>query len=123
MLFVGIEALSLMMYAKSSRDLRLAQSFGRDSTPLTYVIDQATGQPDRDSTGAPIVATWETTRYGPGRVRARKTHVEDWIALLAFNHLIAATDAFVAAQLWDLPARVSMRVGVRSATVTARIPW
>ena len=35
---------------------------------------------------------------------ARKTHVEDWEAALVFNHLISAADAFVAAQLWDLPA-------------------
>jgi hypothetical protein len=77
----------------------------------------------RDSTGALVVAEWATTRYGPGRVRARKTHVEDWVALLVFNHLVAAADAFVAAHLWDLPTRVSIRATPAGARVFANIPW
>jgi hypothetical protein len=122
-LFATVEALSITMYAKSSRDLAVAKAFASDSAPLIYSVDAATGQPNRDSTGAAIVAEWTTTRYGPGRVRARRTHVEDWVALLIFNHLVAAADAFVAAQLWDLPSRVSLRASPHGATVTARIPW
>jgi hypothetical protein len=122
-LFATVEALGITMYAKSSRDLNVAKGFVSDSSPLLYSMDDATGQPLRDSTGAPIVAEWTTTRYGPGRVRARRTHVEDWVALLVFNHLVAAADAFVAAQLWDLPSRVTLRASPRGATVTARIPW
>jgi hypothetical protein len=40
--------------------------------------------------------------------RSRKLHVEDWTAAIIFNHLIAGADAFVGAQLWDVPTRVSM---------------
>ena len=31
------------------------------------------------------------------------------MALLIFNHLFSGADAFVAAQLWDLPANVAIR--------------
>lgn len=122
-LFATVEALSITMYAKSSRDLAVAKAFVSDSAPLLYSVDAVTGQPLRDSTGAAIVAEWTTTRYGPGTVRARRTHVEDWIALMIFNHLVAAADAFVAAQLWDLPSRVTLRASPRGAIVTARISW
>ena len=122
-LFVTVEALGLTMYAKSSRDLAVAKGFANDSTPARYTVDPTTGEPQRDSTGALVVAEWVTTRYGPGRVQARKTHVEDWIALLIFNHLIAAADAFVAAQLWDLPARVSVQAWPGAGRVSASIRW
>ena len=42
-----------------------------------------------------------------GRVKARQSQFEDWMALIAFNHLMAAADAFVGAQLWDLPTQVT----------------
>ena len=59
------------------------------------------------------MATWSVSRYSAARVRARRTHYEDWIAVLIFNHLIAGADAYVAAQLWDLPARVGVRADPR----------
>ena len=49
------------------------------------------------------------TAVTPRRVRARRTHYEDWLAVLVFNHLIAGADAYVAAQLWDLPDKVAIR--------------
>src|SRR5688572_9527137 len=58
-----------------------------------------------------------------GRVRARKQHVEDWVALLIFNHLFAAADAFVAAQLWDVPARVSVTRDGDRTRLTATVRW
>ena len=42
-------------------------------------------------------------------MRTRRLHYEDWIAVLIFNHLFAGADAFVAAQLWDLPGKVAIR--------------
>ena len=39
-------------------------------------------------------------------MRTRRLHYEDWLAVLVFNHLIAGADAYVAAQLWDLPGKV-----------------
>ena len=37
------------------------------------------------------------------RVDSKEAEVQDWAILLAFNHLLAAVEAFVAAQLWDFP--------------------
>jgi len=114
-LFVATEALALTMYGKSRRDLEVARSFGRDSTPTGYSVDPLTGA---------LTATgWELSKYTNTRTRARKTHVEDWIAVLVFNHLLAGADAFVAAQLWDLPAQVSLEAGPGRTLITARIPW
>ena len=123
-LFVATEAIALAMYAKSSRDYAIARKAGRDSTPTSWVIDPQTGQAVLDpDTGAPQVATWSSSRYNVARIRARRTHVEDWVAVLAFNHLFAGIDAFVAAQLWDLPRNLELKASPRTATITARIPW
>lgn len=102
------EGLSLALVYRSAEELRLARQFRADSVPATYQVDAA-GQPAVGSDGKPIVAAWTVSRYSAARVRARRTHYEDWLAVLIFNHLIAGADAFVAAQLWDLPARVGVR--------------
>ena len=107
--FVLVEALSLTMLHRSGEDLRLARRFARDSMPLTYQTDPVTGVVARDTLGNPVVTSWQGSRYGPGVVRSRRLQVEDWLAVLFFNHLFAGADAYVAAQLWDLPEKVSLR--------------
>ncbi len=42
-------------------------------------------------------------------VEAKRQEREDWLILLAFNHLLSAAEAFVAAQLWDFPEELRMR--------------
>ncbi len=42
-------------------------------------------------------------------VDAKRQELQDWIFLLVFNHLLAGTEAFVAAQLWDFPADLEPR--------------
>ncbi|MHB1068527.1 MAG: DUF5683 domain-containing protein [Gemmatimonadaceae bacterium] len=106
--FFLAEGLSLALVYRTAEELRLARQFRADSVPLTYKVD-ATGQPVLASDGRPSVDTWAVSRYSAARVRARRTHYEDWVAVLIFNHLIAGADAYVAAQLWDLPARVGVR--------------
>lgn len=105
-IFVSLEALSLLMTIKSKRDLRVARRLENDS--VFFEID-----------GADTVFV----NHLAGRVRARKQHVEDWIALLVFNHLFAAADAFVAAQLWDVPARVSVQRDGDRTRLTATVRW
>lgn len=107
-LFFSVEVVAFAMLRQAEIDLHYAQKHSHDSTlvVLTYEQDSATGALRRDSTGAPIPSTFGYARYDSARVAARKTHVEDWLAVLIFNHLIAGADAFVAAQLWDLPAHV-----------------
>lgn len=106
--FFLAEGLSLALVYRSAEDLRLARQFRADSIPESFQVG-ADGQPVLGSDGRPVVATWTVSRYSAARVRARRTHYEDWLAVVIFNHLIAGADAYVAAQLWDLPARVGVR--------------
>ncbi len=106
--FFLAEGLSLALVYRTAEELRLARQFRADSVPLTYQVNSA-GEPVLASDGRPAVATWSVSRYSAARVRARRTHYEDWVAVLIFNHLISGADAYVAAQLWDLPARVGLR--------------
>jgi hypothetical protein len=123
-LFATVEALALAMYGKSHHDLSVARRLGSDSTPVSYAIDLATGLPERDpDTGELKVAVWSENRFAAGLIAARKTHVEDWIAVLLFNHLFAGIDGYVAAQLWQLPTQVEMRAFPHGMLVRARIKW
>lgn len=107
--FLLVEAISLSMLHRAGEDLRLARRFARDSVPLTYDVDPVTGVVARDSLGAPIVATWQVPRYANGIVRSRRLQLEDWLAVLFFNHLFSGADAYVAAQLWDLPGMIGLQ--------------
>jgi hypothetical protein len=107
--FFLVEALSLALIHRTTDDLRLAKAYQRDSIPLRYATDAATGAPQLDSKGNPVVAEWDKSYYTAGLVRTRQLQLEDWKAVLIFNHLIAGAEAFVGAQLWDLPQHVKLR--------------
>jgi len=107
--FFLIEAMSWALLRRSAADERTAKAFLGDSVPGTYAIDPATGLAQRDAHGNPVVATWAQTTYTADLVRARKLHVEDWVAVILFNHLFSGADAYVAANLWDLPQHLGMR--------------
>jgi long-subunit fatty acid transport protein len=115
-LFVTVELAAIAMATKAAYDLRAAKAFRADSVVLSYPVDTATGLP----TARP--------QRGEGPfpnelVRARRLHLEDWIAVLGFNHLIAGAEAFVAANLWDLPAQVGAQRSRRGPTVVVTVPW
>ncbi|MGI9140808.1 MAG: DUF5683 domain-containing protein [Gemmatimonadaceae bacterium] len=99
--YFAVEAVGIGMTIKSRSALREAQRAARDSTPLEFAVDPVTG----DSVPTVFVAS----RFPPERIDARRTHVEDWVALIIFNHLLSAADAYVAANLWDFPASVSVK--------------
>ena len=42
-------------------------------------------------------------------VRLKKQEVQDWAVVLTFNHLMAAAEAFVSAELWDFPGELKAR--------------
>lgn len=105
-MFIVIEAAALTLLHRSAEDLRIARSFSRDSVPLRFQVDPVTGIVARDADGNAVVAEWSSPRYDSDWVRTRRLHYEDWLAVLFFNHLFAGADAFVAAQLWDLDARL-----------------
>lgn len=108
-LFTMLEAVSLAMMHRSAEDMRIARRFANDSMPLRYQVDATTGLVARDADGNPIVTAWQSSRYTDAWFRTRRLHLEDWTAVLIFNHLFAGADAFVAAQLWDLPQKVAIR--------------
>lgn len=123
-LFTAAEIFSIGMLTKSLYDYNVARNFERDSVVLRYATDPVTGQVQTDpETGEPLVAEWSAGRYSEGLVRARKLHVEDWIAALALNHLLAAIDAYVAANLWDLPVDMGVSSSRRGTTFTGSIRW
>jgi hypothetical protein len=107
--FFLVEALAIGILHRSADDLRTARAYERDSIPVRYAVDAATGQAQLDALGRPVVAQWGPSYYNKDLTRARRLQVEDWSAILVFNHLIAGAEAFVAAQLWDLPQHVKLR--------------
>lgn len=121
--FMLVEAVALTMMHRSAEDARLARSFSRDSMPLTFQTDPVTGIVARDTLGNAIVATWQRSRFSPGIARARRLHLEDWVAVLFFNHLFSGADAYVAALLWDLPDKVSLTPTPLGPALTARVPF
>jgi hypothetical protein len=114
-LFVAVEVLGVTMAGKSAADLAYARRFARDSVIESY--------PSFNAEGVPTDTNFARNRYAGERVEARRTHYEDWIAVLLFNHLLSGADAFVAAQLWDLPGQVSVRAMPRGAAVRASVAW
>jgi hypothetical protein len=120
-MFFLIEVAALTLVHRSAEDLRIARSSAGDSMPLRYSVDAATGRVNRDAKGAPVVAAWSVPRYNDAYVRTRRLHYEDWLAVIAFNHLFAGADAFVAAQLWDLPARIGVGVSPDGVRLEARL--
>lgn len=122
MLFAVIEIGSIGMARKSAMDLAEAKAFAKDSIVATYQIDSNTGLAIIDpKTGLPIPATYIASRFTPDRVKARRTHYEDWIAAIVFNHLFSGADAYVAANLWDFNANIGAVATSRSAGVYASL--
>lgn len=114
-IFITGELLGWGMVAKSKHDLNAALAVRHDSVPDTYRIDPATG----DTLG---VATYKPNRLA-ARLGARRTHYEDWIAALVFNHLISAADGYVAANLWDFKANVAVEPTRNGAMLAASVTF
>ncbi len=107
--FATAELLSIAMLRKASYDLREARRNGTDSL-ITGAFRTLNGREVLDSLGQPIPDVRVVNRWRQGGIAsARATFREDWIAAVLFTHLISGLDAFISAQLWDLPAQVSLR--------------
>jgi hypothetical protein len=121
-LFAIVEAGTIAMSAKSWNDLSKAKAARNDTVAIAVlgsngqpVIDPVTGIPD--STYAPRNPNLV------GRIKARRTHLEDWIAAIVFNHLFAGADAFVAANLQDFNTNVQANSTADGIRVVARVAW
>ncbi len=122
-LFFLVEVSALVLVHRSAEDYRIARRFSGDSIPLRFNLDASTGSPIRDANGSPEVAAWSVPRYDEEYVRTRRLHYEDWLAVMVFNHLFAGADAFVAAQLWDLPTKVAVRPTPRGPAVQVSLSF
>jgi hypothetical protein len=57
------------------------------------------------------------------RVASKKQERQDWLILLAFNHLFAGLEAYVSSHLQDFPADVRFRAASRGIGVQASVPF
>jgi hypothetical protein len=78
--FVLIEGLALTMTFKSKHQLRYLERVESEDDPESLE-----------------------------RVEAKRAEIQDWAILIAFNHLISAAEAFVAAMLWDFPEELEIQ--------------
>jgi hypothetical protein len=110
--FLLVESISLVMIRESAADVHEARRSANDSLVTSYV----------DASGNPAV-TKVRPRFGSGEVKTRQAHVEDWVALLIANHLFSGADAFVAAHLWDVKARLGLRLYPHGTGLAASVSW
>jgi hypothetical protein len=122
-IYAGVEIMSIVMLLKTQNDLRIARRSASTTLVNRYRIDPGTGAPIVDAQGRFTPLDTVPGRFDAERVEARRTQVEDWIAVLAFNHLFAGADAFVASLLWDLPARVGAQQLRRGFGVGLSVRW
>ena len=121
-IFLVAEAATVGMSLKSWNDLRKAKA-ARADTVGTPVLDPS-GNPVIDPvTGLPQVTFAPRNPNLAGRVRARRAHLEDWVAVVVFNHLFAGADAYVAANLTDFDANVEVSAVRRGMQLAARVAW
>jgi hypothetical protein len=97
-LFIGAEAIGVSMLREAQYDLNHARAAGQDSVIASW-WDPVSGTVQRVAQPSP---------YDANLLRSRHAHVEDWIAAIVANHLFAGLDAYVAANLWDLPAEMQV---------------
>ena len=111
-----VEAISIAMIRESGADDREARRTENDT-----IIDSYVG-PDGTTLVTP---SSHAGQFGTPEVLARRSHVEDWAALLVANHLFSGADAFVEASLWDVKAHLTLRTALTSggAVVAAAFHW
>ena len=110
---IAVEAMSIAMMRESGADVAQARRQSGDSLVMSYI----------DESGNKTTPIKQRRRFGDDEVSSRRSHVEDWIALLVANHLFAACEAFVSASLWDVNARVTVGGDRQNLMLGARIGW
>ena len=111
-----VEAMAIAMIRESGADVREARSMSGSGGDSLLVISYVNASGNADTTA---VHRHFDTQY----VHVRQSHVEDWVAFLIANHLFSGADAFVAANLWDVPAQLQIRAIPGGASVGAKLTW
>ncbi len=112
-LFASVELAAIAMVRRSQADLREVRRYRIDTLPSDFIV-----------VGDKLTKTGLfTNRYSSELGKTRQLHVEDWLAVVAFNHLFAGADAFVAAQLWDVPVSLSALPSVGGVMAVATLRW
>lgn len=116
-LFASVELAAMTMVRRSNAELQEARRYRVDTLPSDFAVTVT-------STGVTLTKNGVfTNRYSADLIRTRRLHVEDWLAVLAFNHLFAGADAFVASQLWDVPVSISAIPRSNGAMLVATVRW
>lgn len=121
-IFLLAEGGTVGMSLKSWNDLSKAKAARRDTVGTPVLNPDGTPQTDPE-TGQPVIEYSPRNKNLADRVRARRAHLEDWIAVVVFNHLFAGADAYVAANLADFDANVEVSSGERRMGLRARLAW
>jgi hypothetical protein len=108
-----IEGMAIAMIRQSAASVGEARRMSGDSLVVISYVNSAG---DSDTTTVP-------RRFDSPYVHTRQSQVEDWAAFLIANHLFSGADAFVAANLWELPAQLQLRVTPQGASVGAKLTW
>lgn len=112
-LFATIELAAFTMVRRSRAELREVRRYRIDTLPSDFAV-----------AGTTIVKSGTYTNgYTADLEKTRRLHVEDWLATMAFNHLFAGADAFVAAQLWDVPLTITAAPTPTGAMFVATLHW
>lgn len=107
-----IEGIAIAMIRQSAASVGEARRMSGDSVVTSYV-----------NSAGDSVPTANPRRFDSPYVHTRQSQVEDWAAFLIANHLFSGADAFVAANLWELPAQLQIRVTPQRASVGAKLTW
>jgi hypothetical protein len=115
-LMLFVEGLSIAMIRESAADVSEARRLAQDTTAGVVVswVDPATGN---------ALKVTRPPLFTSGLVKSRQSHVEDWAAFLIANHLFSGADAYVAANLWDVPAQLALRPVPNGAAIVVSIDW
>jgi hypothetical protein len=63
-------------------------------------------------------------RTGSARIEDKRAERQDWLFLVAFNHLFSGLEAYVSASLFDFPGDLRMRpLGDGRTGVGMTLPW
>lgn len=112
-LFASVEMAAIVMVRRSRAELLEVRRYRSDSLKSEFTSD-----------GSVITGTGAfNNRYSEELEKTRQLHLEDWLAVIAFNHLFAGADAFVAAQLWDNPVELAAFPRRGGATFVATVRW